>query len=197
MTDATPDAAKNRRAVSPAAFARFLEALSPDADEAARRYTSLQHKLVGFFRLRGVSDPADAANETLDRAAYKIFAGTPVPQVDNFCIGIARNIVKERLRGEQREHTAFLRFIENLPDPAAEEVERIQRVLQPCFDQLGYEEKRLLLDYCQVARGRERAEHRRQMALERKTTVSALRMHVTRLRSTLADCVRQRVVDGS
>ncbi|HZI19372.1 MAG TPA: hypothetical protein VEY09_12330 [Pyrinomonadaceae bacterium] len=177
--------------MSPEAFAHFLRALSPDAEEAARRYTSLQRKLAGFFALKGVSDTTDAANETLDRAARKIFEGAPVPDVDRFCIGIARNIVKERLRRGQREHEAFVTFLETLPD-SSEEIERIRLVLMPCFEQLAEDEKQLLVDYCQVARGRARAEHRRWLASEMKTTVLALRMRVTRLRGALADCVRLR-----
>ena len=61
------------------ALERFLKLLSPDIEEAGRCYTALQEKLIHFFRLKGVSDPVSAADETLDRAALKIDAGAVVP----------------------------------------------------------------------------------------------------------------------
>jgi hypothetical protein len=183
--------------MSPEDFARFLESLSPDEEEAGRRYTRLHKKLVGFFQLRGVSETGRAADETIDRAAVKISAGTPVPDVDKYCMGVARNIAKERWRGEQREGASFLHFAESLANNCDEEVDRINRILQPCFEQLADDERELLLAYCQRMQGRARAEHRRRLAEDMKTTVLALRMRVTRLRSVLTDCVRKRTREGS
>ncbi len=178
------------------ALARFLESLSPDTEEAGRRYARLHEKLAGFFRLKGISDPANAADETIDRAAIKIIGGAPVPDVDKYCLGIARNITKERYRRVQRENSAFLKFIDNLADATNEQVERIYRILKPCFEQLASEEQELLQAYCQVLRGRARAGHRRQLAETMNTTVLALRMRVTRLRNSLTDCVRKRSING-
>jgi DNA-directed RNA polymerase specialized sigma24 family protein len=176
--------------MSPDDFARFLECLSPDSEEAGRHYTRLHKKLVSFFVMRGISDPMDAADETIDRATVKICGGTPVPDVDKYSVGIARNIAREKWRREQRESSTFLLFIRNLADNCDEEIDRIYQVLKPCFEQLAVKERTLLATYYQVLRGRERAEHRRQMAETSKTTVLGLRMRVTRLRSILTNCVR-------
>jgi hypothetical protein len=196
MTDSPQDNSKNGQTVGREAFARFLELLSPDAEEAGRHYTRLHEKLVGFFRLKGISDPVSAADETIDRAAIKINAGTPVSDAHKYCMGIARNIAKEKYRSAQRETSAFLKFIDGLPDAPDEQVERIYRTLKPCFEQLAAEEQKLLVAYCQIMRGRARAEHRRQLAETMKTTMLALRMRVTRLRSTLTDCVKKLSNDG-
>ena len=177
--------------MSPEDFAHFLECLSPDPEEAGRLYTLLHKKLVGFFAMRGVSDPTSAADETIDRAVVKICGGTTVPDVSKYCVGIARNIARERWRREHRESTVFSLFITNLADNCDEEIDRIYRVLKPCFEQLATEEQTLLSTYYHVFRGRERAEHRRQMAENFKTSVLALRMRVTRLRSILTDCVQK------
>jgi hypothetical protein len=197
MKDFPQDNSKTRRTLSQEALARFMEALSPDAEEAARIYIRLHNKLVGFFNLKGVSDPVSAADETIDRAALKVTTGTPVPDVGKYCLGIARNICKERYRGAVQESSAFLNFIENLPDACDEYVERINAVLKPCFERLAVEEQQLLMAYCQVAHGRARAEHRRQLAETMKTTVLALRMRVTRLRTILTDCVKKLSHAGS
>lgn len=191
MAESPQNSSNNRRNLSPEVFARFLESLSPDMEEAGRLYTRLHKKLVGFFNLRGISDPVSAADETIDRAVVKMTAGALIPDMSKYCSGIARNIAKERFRLAQRESSAFNRFMENSSHSSEEEVQRIYYVLKPCFDQLNTEEQRLLIDYCQVIRGHARAEHRRQLAIKMNTTVLALRMRVTRLRSNLAECVEK------
>jgi hypothetical protein len=157
---------------------------------------SLHKKLIGFFNLKGISDPVSAADETIDRATLKIAAGTPVPEVDKYCMGIARNIAKERWRRTQREHSTFLNFMAGLADNSDEQVERICRVLKPCFDALAVEEQELIAAYCQVSSGRARADYRRQLAESMNTTVLALRMRVTRIRSILSDCVTKHSNDN-
>lgn len=196
MTEPTQENTKARQKVSPEAFARFCEFLSPDIEEAGRRYARLHEKLVGFFTLKGISDPASAADETIDRVTIKVMAGTPIPDADRYCMGIARNIAKEKYRSASRESSAFLNFVENFSDPADEQVERIYHILKPCFEQLAVEDQQLLLAYCQAVQGRARAEQRRQLAETMMTTVLALRMRVTRLRSRLTDCVRKRSKSG-
>ena len=191
MTDSPQHHSKERRTVTPEVFAQFLEFLSPDAEEAGRRYQRLLEKLIAFFNMRGLSDPVNAADETIDRAAIRITSGTPVPDVGNFCLGIARYITKERLRLMQRESSAFVNFVADLANASNEQVERINRVLKPCFEQLAVEEQQLLAAYCQVERGRERAEHRRRLAASMKITMLNLRMRVTRLRTSLTNCVKK------
>lgn len=193
MTNPLRDNLKDRQNINSEAFTRFLDSLASDTEVACLRYTRLHEKLVGFFSLKGISDPVNAADETIDRAMLKISSGTPVPDVDKYCLGIARNITKERFRRTQRENLAFTKFIEDLNNSSAEEVERINRILKPCFEQLTVEDQNLLLAYCQVIRGRARAEHRRQLAETMMTTVLALRMRVTRLRTSLTECVKNRL----
>jgi hypothetical protein len=178
--------------MSPEDFARFLACLSPDAEEANGRYLRLQKKLAGFFSMRGTSDGADAADETIDRAAVLSRDGRSIPDMEKFCVGVARNIARERRRREQREASTFLDFVRKVADHSDEQIERIQRILKPCFAQLAPEDQRLLADYCRVFRGRARAEHRRQLAEKMETSVLGLRMRVTRLRSVLAACVQKR-----
>ncbi|HEV2765032.1 MAG TPA: hypothetical protein VGV38_18765 [Pyrinomonadaceae bacterium] len=173
-----------------------MACLSPDPAEAGRRYTRLHKRLAGFFRMKGVSDPERAADDTIDRAARKISEGTPVPDADKYCLGVARNVAKEEWRREQRESSVFAIFLQNLSNNSDEEVERIQLVLKPCFEELSTDERELLVAYCGVLHGRARAEHRRRLAELRKTTVLALRMRVTRLRNALTLCAERRLAEG-
>jgi DNA-directed RNA polymerase specialized sigma24 family protein len=192
MTDSSQINSRKGQKVTREVFAWFLKSLSSDVEEAAHRYARLHKKLTGFFSLKGISDPVDAADETIDRAALKIASGTPVPDIERYCLGIARNVAKEKLRHALRESSTYLSFVRELPDSSDTQVERIQRILMPCFEQLAKDEKELLTRYCQVLHGRERAEHRRQLAEAMNTTVVALRMRVTRLRDILVDCAQKR-----
>ena len=176
-------------------FARFLGCFSPDPDEAGERYNCLQKKLVGFFGLKGISDSTGATYETLKRATEKLVGGADVPDMERFCLGIARNVAKEWWRRERREEAVFQRFLKGLADNSAEEVERLEHVLKPCFERLKVEEQRLLVAYCSIPEGMSSAEHRRQLADELGITVGALRIQISRLRDRLEECVKGRLTD--
>ena len=178
--------------MSPEDFARILALLSPDNEEAGRRYTRLHKRLTGFFGMNGIADPLTAADETIDRAVLKIAAGTIVPDVDKYCVGIARNIARERRRFVQRENLAFQKFIEYVDDFPVKQLERIYGILKPCFEQLPVDEQQLLAAYCHKIKGQASAEVRRQLAETMKVTMLALRVRVNRLRNKLTDCVQKR-----
>jgi hypothetical protein len=192
MSASHQDNPMNRQVVEPEVFARFLKLLSVDPEEAGRHYTSLQKKLIRFFTMKGIADPVSAADETLDRTILKIVGGAMVPDVDKYCLGIARNIYKEKTRLSQRESTAFHTFMDDLSNSSAAQVERIYQLLQPCFEQLAVDEQQLLLAYCRELPGQERGDYRRQLAEKMKMSVTTLRVRVTRLRDKLTECVRKR-----
>lgn len=173
-------------------LAVLLDFLCPeDPEEAGRRYLRLQQKLAGYFRLKGMYDPVRDADDALDRAGEKIAQGHKIPDIDKFCMGIARNIVHERLRNKKREESAFMKFVEDGQDNSTEaQVDRITNLLKPCFEKLPLDDRDLLTKYCKVPAGTERAEHRRQLAADLKSTISALRIRVTRLRRGLENCVK-------
>lgn len=171
-------------------FSALLAFLCPeDPDEASNRYLRLHQKLAGYFRLKGMSDPINDADDALDRAGKKILEGVPIPDIDRFCMGIARNIVRERLRNRRRETSAFLHFFEHSQNDNSL-LDRIINLMKPCFEKLPAEDRDLLNSYCKVPPGLSRAEHRRQLAERLKSTIAALRIRVTRLRRALEDCVK-------
>jgi DNA-directed RNA polymerase specialized sigma24 family protein len=179
--------------MSPEDFAMFLGRFSPDRDTAGRHYIRLHHKLVCFFSMKGISDSTGAADETLRRAAERVCGGANVPDVEHYCLGIARNVAKEYWRRERREEVVFRGFIEGLANGSAEEVDRIEQVLKPCFERLKSKEQSLLVDYCSVPEGLSSAEHRRRLADEFRMTMRALRIRVSRLRDRLEECVKERL----
>jgi DNA-directed RNA polymerase specialized sigma24 family protein len=172
-------------------FSSLLTFLCPDdPDEAGHRYLRLHQKLEGFFRTRGAADTSAAADETLDRAARRIAEGAAVPNVDNFCLGIARFIIKEGWRFNTRESSAFLQFLEQHEHATAEQIDRFS-LMKTCFEQLPQSDQDLLNSYCAALSGKERAKLRRELAEELNRTVSALRIRVTRLRQGLAECLKK------
>lgn len=181
--------------MSPEDFAMFLESLSPDEEEACRLYIRLEKKLVGFFSMNGISDSTGAADETLKRAAERLAGGANVPNIENYCLGIARNVAMEWWRRERREEVVFRRFVQGLADDSAEEVERIEHVLKPCFEDLKSKDRELLQDYCLTPEELSRAEHRRLLAEKLGLTLRALRIQVSRLRDRLEECVEGRLRD--
>jgi DNA-directed RNA polymerase specialized sigma24 family protein len=172
-------------------FSTFLTFLCPDdPDEAGRRYLGLHKKLEGYFRTRGVADPSAAADETLDRAARRLAEGADVPNINSFCLGIARFIIMEGWRVNTRESAAFLQFLERNEQATTEQIDRFS-LMKSCFEQLPAYDKNLLNSYCAALSGKERAKRRRELAEELNKTVSALRIRVTRLRQDLEECLKR------
>lgn len=172
----------------------LLDALcADDRDEAIRLYLRLHEKLESYFRLKGMYDPLTDADETFTRAEAKLEKGQDIPDIRKFCMGIARNIVHERLRERQHEQDAYLNYIKNRLDNNLEAVlDTIINLMKPCFEQLPKDDQDLLMEYCKVLPGVDRAEHRRKFAARLNLSISALRIRVTRLRRALENCVRER-----
>ncbi len=171
-------------------FTALLAFLSTeDPNEAHNHYLRLHQKLAGYFRLKGMADPVTDADDALDRAGKKILEGVPIPDIDRFCMGIARNVVLERSRNKRREESAFLHFFEHSQNDNVL-LDRITNLMKPCFESLEPDDRDLLNSYCKVPAGTSRAEHRRVLAESLKSTIAALRIRVTRLRRELENCVK-------
>ena len=161
-----------------------------DPDEAGQRYLRLHKKLAGYFQLRGVADPTAAADEALDRAARRITEGAEVPDIDKFCLGIARYIIKEGWRFSNRESAAFLEFLEQHNRVTDDQTDRFS-LMKTCFEQLSQYDRQLLNSYCAAPPGLARAKYRLELAERLDVTVKNLRVRVTRLRRELDNCVKE------
>lgn len=189
--DSRPGESPARLSADAQAFANFLKHLDADPDAAGREYARLRRKLLGFFSLRGDTDPDSGADETLDRTAAKLAAGAVVPEIGPYALGIARFVSLERNRLTQRERQAFIGFTENRGAAFDERAEQVYRLMAHCLEQLPPREQELLTAYCQDLRGLAQAEQRQQLAEVWGTTAMALRLRVHRLRLRLADCVKK------
>jgi len=189
MPNNSPDNLEDQE-VNAHPFTALLAFLGPeDTDEANNHYLRLHNKLAGYFRLKGMSDPVSDADDALERAGKKILEGVPIPDIDRFCMGIARNVVLERSRNRRREESAFLHFFEYSQNDNSL-LDRITNLMKPCFARLRQDDRDVLNSYCKVPPGKSRAEHRRELAESLNSTIAALRIRVTRLRRELEECVK-------
>jgi DNA-directed RNA polymerase specialized sigma24 family protein len=179
--------AGNRRALSAESFARLLERLHPDTEQAAHEYERLRRSLVKFFDWRGATPPDECADEALDRLAHKLHEVT-VQDLRKYVHGIARIVALERQRGP-----AFS-SIDDAPQSVlaaaapADEGSRLHDCFDRCLAALPEDARSLLLRYYEGERSAKIA-NRRQMASRLGVTESALRNRVQRLRDRLEECM--------
>lgn len=180
------------RFVSSTQFDALLQRLSPDRDEAGRQYEQLRRRLVSLFTYRGCSDPAELADETLDRVAIKVAAQPPTIDVSDparFIFGVAWNVARESFH--VRRPIPFPDNVEPV-DPAARPDEHLiadvrQRCFSICLGQLAQGDRELVLRYFQKEK-REKIELRYRLASELRITPNALRVRISRITSSLRTC---------
>lgn len=171
-------------------FTALLAFLCPeDPNEAINHYLRLHQKLADYFRFKGMSDPLADADEALERAGKKILESVAIPDIDRFCLGIARNIVLENLRKRRKQQSVFFEFLERTKTDGSD-VDKITNLMRPCFEKLDSDDRELLKSYCNIPSGKSRADHRRELADSRGWSMAALRIRIMRLRRDLDDCVK-------
>jgi len=180
--------AGNRRSMSADGFARLLERLHDDPEQAAREYERLHRALVKFFDWRGASPPDECADEVLDRLAHKL-EETLVQDVRKYAHGVARLVALERRRGpafSSIDDVSQRRLIATTPQ---EEGSRVHDCFDRCLAELSEESRSLLLRYYEGER-HAKISNRRRLATMLGVTENALRSRVQRLRDRLEQCVR-------
>jgi DNA-directed RNA polymerase specialized sigma24 family protein len=169
-------------------FARLLERLHADAEQAAQEYERLRRGLVKFFDWRGVWPPDECADEVFDRLARKL-EDTAVQDVGKYAHGIARLVALER-----RRRPAFSSIDDVQPLTLAAPVPVDDgHPLSDCFDRcladMPDENRQLLLGYYEGERSA-KISNRRRLASTLGVTEAALRSRVQRLRDRLEHCVQ-------
>jgi RNA polymerase sigma factor (sigma-70 family) len=170
-------------------FDSLLDWLDHDRDTAGRKYETIREGLLRIFAAKGFSDAEDLVDETINRVIIRLpdikdtYEGDPA----RFFHGVARNIIRERLRRK----LVPLDDESVLPDPPSEKQEDDRHeCLDLCLDVLQAQKRDLLLTYLEHE-GREKIEHHKQMARELGITEGALRGRVHQIRSGVEQCVKQ------
>lgn len=172
----------------------LLAACALDPDEAVTIYTVLRNSLVRFFELKGDSDPEEAADVTLDRAAQKLAQNVAVENLTNYCFGIARLVFLERVRAAQKGKIAAEEFQQNqIASAADDETTDDFEVFRECFETLPDAQRNLLQKYFAAEPFAEIAAHRAKLCREYNVSLNNLRLKVFRLRQTLENCVKNKL----
>ena len=168
-------------------FDSLLSWLNVDRELAGKRYETIRSSLVKTFVLNGFNDAEDLADETINRVIGRLseirrgYTNEPA----YYFHGVARNVVRERRRRKEisAEHVEI--SVEPRVEPSEESV-----CLGHCLRRLSARKRDLILDYY-LYEGHRKIEHRKGMAGELKITTGAIRNRAHKIRSGLADCMRE------
>ena len=169
--------------LSQEAFDALLTWLDSDREQAALKYEKIRRSLIKMFSDRGVLEPEDLADETINRVTHKLkgiekdFTGDPAL----YFYGVANYVYMERLRKK-------LPQVVVTPPNDANRIELEYNCLERCIDRLSKEDRDCLLRY-HGPEGRNETEHRRALAEELGIGPNALRIRAYRIRQTLKECV--------
>lgn len=184
-----------KTALSPEGFERLLARLDSDRERAGARYEILRRKLVRFFEWRGVPDPDELADETIDRVARRLAGGEEIASEDPgaYFHGVARNVLREHWDRTQRR-PGDVSIEGDLPDVSrddeggADDEPRLG-CFERCLAALSPETRQLVLRYYTDEK-RAKIDGRQQMAQALGIGLNALRIRMFRVRATLVECVR-------
>lgn len=175
------------------AFDRLLASFDADREQAGRQYERVRLKLVKYFEWRGAAFPDNEADETINRVARKITEGTKVDNLNAYFYGVARLVLAEALKGQEKEQTAFDEaVIMEMPSPMDEDSDLDQRrdCLDKCLQRLPRESRDLIVEYYQGERGK-KIGHRKGIAARLGIPLNALRIRTHRIRAGLEACVQE------
>lgn len=176
------------------AFEGLLASLDTDRERAGQKYEILRRRLLEFFEARGSHAPDEHADETLNRAARKLFEGEAIENLTGYCYGVARLVWMEALRKREKQPIAL---DDNFPTGAVESEEREQlrneqekrlECFEECLRKLPDETRAFIIEYYREEKGL-KIDGRRQLAARLDTTLNALRLRASRLRRELGACI--------
>ena len=188
MTNISPE---NKNEITQAAFDRLLDALdASDRDRAGALYVELRENLRRFFAWRGSGFPEDAADEALNRAARRLAGGERIEDFRAYVFGIARFLVLETNRREEKARLALA----GLPEGKTNDEETVYKqarldCLDKCLHELEAGERSFIVDYYQGERA-VKISNRQNLLEKLKLSPSGLRMKALRLRERMENCMQ-------
>jgi DNA-directed RNA polymerase specialized sigma24 family protein len=183
--------------LTPASFNRLLEALHPDRERAAEKYEKLRLKIGKLLEWRGCPTPGESADAVLDRLAQRLDRGDRVEWIYSYCCGIARMLLLEEQRKQERDAAAHEHFASPASGRSGEtEPEIPMEIFERCLGRLPKQGRELVLAYYQFGRDA-KIETRKRLADGLAMPLNALRLRVHRLRERLRKCVERHVLGVS
>jgi len=164
-------------------FDGLLTWLSPDREQAGRKYEEIRLRLIKIYTRRGCTTPEELADEVFNRVTKKLteIAGTYVGDPALYFYGVANNIFHEYLKKSP----------EPLPMPAPDPPEIIERnhaCLERCMEHLSPQNRELILEYFQE-RGQAKIDLRKNLSERFAINLKTLRVRAFRIKDSLKQCV--------
>ena len=165
------------------AFDRLLDWLSPDREEAGKKYEAIRRRLIKLFNCRGCHNPEELTDDAMTRVIKILdskglqYSGDPIL----IFFGVAKNVFREWVRKKPLNLEEFASLA-----PVSREQEL--QCLEACIKQLPERGRRVIIRYYEQ-RGSRKTDHRRTIAAELGLEVSALRVLACRMRKLLRNCV--------
>jgi hypothetical protein len=167
------------------AFDRLLAWFHSDRSLAGEKYEVIRRGLIQFFGRRGCLEPAELADETIDRVIKKLpeIYDQYTGEQAKYFYGVAHRIYQEYGRKP--------RTIPSATEPNDYIFqERKDQCRQRCLAKLSTEDRLLITEYY-LKEKQEKIEHRRKLAIQYGLTSNALTVKAFRIRSALNRCLEE------
>ncbi len=166
--------------------------MDPEKRKAALAVFQLRPQLEWFFIHRGQGQwAAELADETIFRVILDIGRNKPIEDLAPFTFGVARNVLLEHLRHEQRYVRMDETDMEKHPGPqSAPEDSRARGCFETCIQELSAGEWSLIRGYYAYGKNKD---NRARLAQELGISSNALMIRAHRIRKRLAACLKRRL----
>lgn len=187
---------KEKWSLTPEAFDKLLASMDSDRDRAGQVYQGIRAHLVRMFLWRGCVTAEDYADETINRVAHKLAAGEHITDLPTYFFGVARMLLKEFHRKQERERRALQEL--SAPNLASSSRELDLRLdcLEECLRKQPEAARDTIVAYYQ-GETRAKIDNRKRLADRLNVSVNTLRMQARRLREKLESCVVKCVARNS
>ena len=176
--------------LTPKAFDQFLSLLDLDRDRAGESYEALRRNLIQLFIWRGCRDPESHADETINRVIRKIDEGEEVRDVIAYAHGVARRLLLEVFKKQEREQIGIDELPPLVAQPEEQDNENGVLCLRRCLNRLPEESRQLIVLYYQGEKSA-KIENRKRLAEGLSVTLGALRYRAFDLRQRLQGCIER------
>jgi DNA-directed RNA polymerase specialized sigma24 family protein len=176
--------------LTPKAFDQFLSLLDLDRDRAGESYEALRRNLIQLFIWRGCRDPESHADETINRVIRKIDEGEEVRDVIAYAHGVARRLLLEVFKKQEREQIGIDELPPLVAQPEEQDDESGVLCLRRCLNRLPEESRQLIVLYYQGEKSA-KIENRKRLAEGLRVTLGALRYRAFDLRQRLQGCIER------
>jgi DNA-directed RNA polymerase specialized sigma24 family protein len=174
------------------AFAKLLDHLGGDVEQAGEKYENLRRTLIRFFEWRGAPFPEEQVDETFNRVARKLDEGIEIKNIGGYCYEVARLVCLEALKGRDSRRAPLeeikLTALASETADATAEKEQWLTCLDDCLGVLPAESRELITEYYSDEK-RGRIDRRNALAERLGLRRDALANRAQRIRDKLERCV--------